>query len=175
MKKGWIGGWKTKTWLHFEDKVDFLSLIWLMKNYEVKNRFDIYFLWKKVAEAYKKHDLYKYFLEPRWIDYKKIISAKLLPDNAIYVLINNTMFIVEIKYQEIWWSVDEKLQTCDYKKNQYSRLVSSLWIKLEFCYVLNNWFKQDRYNDTLNYIQAMWCKYFFDDLPLDYLGLPISE
>jgi hypothetical protein len=28
------------------------------------------------------------------------------------------------------------------------------------------------YRDVLNYIQAMWCKYFFEELPLDYLWLP---
>lgn len=38
---------------------------------------------KKVAEAYKKYELYKHFCEPRNIDYTKIISSKLLPDNAI--------------------------------------------------------------------------------------------
>jgi hypothetical protein len=28
---------------------------------------------------------------------------------------------------------------------------------------------------VLNYIQAVWCKYFFDELPLDYLWLPIPN
>lgn len=174
MIEWWTWGWNTKTWLHFEDKIDFLSLIKQMKNYEVKNEFDIYYLWKKVAEAYKKHDLYKYFLEPKNIDYTKYISSQLLPDNAIFVIINNTMFIVEIKFQKVWWSVDEKLQTCWFKKAQYTRLFSDLWIKVEYCYVLWDWFKNSKYNDVLNYIQSQKCNFFFETLPLDYLWLPVN-
>lgn len=82
-----------------------------MKNYKVQG-FDIYFCDKKVAQAYKKQQLYTYFLKPKNIDYRDYISAQLLPDNAIFVIIKNTMFIVEIKFQQVSGSVDEKLQTC---------------------------------------------------------------
>ena len=33
----------------------------------------------------------------------------LLPDGCIYVIVNNTVFIIEIKYQQVTGSVDEKL------------------------------------------------------------------
>lgn len=174
MKKWWTWWWNTLTWLHFENKVDFITLIWKMKNYEIKKWNEIYYLWEKVAEAYKKHELYKYFLVPKWVNFKEHISSKLLPDNAIYVIINNTMFIVEIKFQKVHWSVDEKLQTCWFKKAQYTRLFKQLWINIEYCYVLSNWFKKDKYNDTLAYVQMMNCKYFYETLPLDYLWLPAS-
>lgn len=42
---------------------------------------------------------------------------KLLPDDSIYVILNNTFFIIECKYQQVGGSVDEKLQTCDFKRN----------------------------------------------------------
>ena len=51
MRKWWIGGGKTITGLHFEKKVDFLTLISQMKNYEIRNNFEIFYLWKKVAET----------------------------------------------------------------------------------------------------------------------------
>ena len=179
MKKWWIWWANTnKNWLKFEKDVEFIDLLATLKWYEIKKienlkeSYKIFFFWKNVAETYKKHDLYKWFLDKKWINRKELISAKLLPDNAIYVFINNTLFIVEIKYQEVSWSTDEKLQTCDFKKKQYERLLWWTNIKLEFCYVLNNWFKQEKYNDVLNYIQAMNCKYFFETLPLDYLWLP---
>lgn len=175
MKKWWFWGWNTTTWLYFENKIDFLTSISKLQWYEVKNDFEIFYLWKKVAEAYKKHSLYKNFLSPKSVDYKKIISKQLLPDNAIFVIIKNTMFIVEIKYQEVAWSVDEKLQTCDFKKKQYIRLFAPLNINIEYCYILNDWFMKKEYTDTLNYIQSVWCKYFFNTLPLDYLGLPYKE
>ena len=43
------------------------------------------------------------------VDWKKILSKQLLPDNAIYVIVNNTMFIIEVKHQEVAGSVDEKI------------------------------------------------------------------
>lgn len=175
MKKWWQGGANTVTWLHFEENNDFISLINWLKNYTVKNWYEVYYLWKKVAEVYKKHDLYNKLLKPNNVDYKEIISSQLLPDTAIYVLINNTLFVIEIKFQSVWWSTDEKLQTCDFKKKQYSKLLKPLGIDVEFCYILSNWFKKDKYNDVLNYIQSTWCKYFFETLPLDYLWLPEDE
>ena len=44
--------------------------------------------------------------------------------------------IIEIKYQEVAGSVDEKLQTCDFKKKQYERLLRPLKLIVEYCYVL---------------------------------------
>lgn len=175
MRKWWIGGGKTITGLHFEKKVDFLTLMSQMKNYEIRNNFEIFYLWKKVAETYKKHELYRKLLEPNGVKYLNLISKKLLPDNAVYVILKETLFIIEIKYQEVAWSVDEKLQTCDFKKKQYTRLLTPLRLNVEYCYILSEWFMKKEYKDVLNYIQSVWCKYFFETLPLDYLWLPIPE
>ncbi|MDR0650156.1 MAG: hypothetical protein LBG59_01790 [Candidatus Peribacteria bacterium] len=99
--------------------------------------------------------MYKNLLEPNHIDYKALISKKLLPDNAIYVITKETLYIIEIKYQEVAGSVDEKLQTCDFKKKQYKRLLKPLKLHVEYCYVLSDWFMKPEYRDVLNYIQAM--------------------
>ena len=175
MKKGWIGGWRTTTWLHFENKVDFLTLISQMKNYEVKNNFEIFYLGEKVAEAYKKYGLYKKLLIPNGINYETIISKKLLPDNAIYVILNKTLFIVEIKYQEVAWSVDEKLQTCDFKLKQYKKLFSPLNKEVKYYYLLDEWFLNSNYKDVLDYIISVGCYYRFNYIPLKEFGLPIPK
>ena len=91
MKKGGIGGANTKTGLYFEGKVDFLTFIAGQQNYNVKEN-TVFYNGKKVALSFKKHGLYKY-LEENGVDYKKIISRRLLPDDAIFVIINNTLFI----------------------------------------------------------------------------------
>ena len=91
--------------------------------------------------------------------------------NCIYVIVNNTVYILEVKHQEVGGSVDEKLQTCDFKKKQYTKLFSPLGINIEYCYYLSEWFKQDEYRDVKQYILDVGCRYFFDEIPLDYLGL----
>lgn len=78
----------------------------------------------------------------------------------------------EIKFQEVVGSVDEKLQTCGFKNEQYSKLLAPLGIAVKYVYVLCDWFKKDEYKDVLGYVQSVSCYYFFNELPLDFLGLP---
>jgi len=171
MIKGGKGGARTLTGLGFEQKSDLREAFTKFPEYTTSNG-DLIFNGKPVAKLFKKHDLYSMFLKPKGIDYKKIISKKLLPDDAIFVLSNNTLFIVEMKFQEVAGSVDEKLQTCDFKKKQYEKLLSETKIKVEYVYVLNDWFKDPAYKDVLEYIKSVKCHYFFETLPFDFLGLP---
>ena len=113
------------------------------------------------------------FLKARGVDWKNIISKKLLPDDSIYVIINNTFFIIECKFQQVAGSVDEKLQTCDFKKKQYQKLLSNLNMEVEYVYLLSNWFRKPEYRDVLDYIISVHCRYYFEYIPLQVLGLPI--
>ena len=174
MKKGGIGGAKTKSGLSFEGRIDFLTAIQKHPNYSVKGN-QIFYKKENVALSFKKNELYRY-LEEKGVDYKKIITKKLLPDDAIFVITKNTFFILEIKFQEVAGSTDEKLQTCDFKIKKYRKLLSPLKVSIQYIYVLNNWFKKPEYKDVLDYIDSIdGCSYYFNELPLEKLGLPISE
>ena len=95
-----------------------------------------------------------------------------MPDNGLFIIVRNTLFIIEIKFQNVRGSVDEKLQTCDFKRKQYSKLVQDLDWRVEYIYVLNDWYQHPSYRDTLDYIHSMNCHYRFNSIPLDWLGLP---
>ena len=113
MKKGGVGGANTKTGLAFELKTDLPNFISKQSGYEVvENDFDIKLVkrtgevrkikrsstarWivnfegEKVAEIFQKHGLYRYFDEVS-LNYKAIISKKLLPDDSIFVMDNNVI------------------------------------------------------------------------------------
>ena len=109
------------------------------------------------------------------IDWETVISSKLLPDDSIYVIINNTIFIIECKFQNVPGSTDEKLQTCDFKKKQYQKLFARANIEVEYVYLLSDWFKQPRYKDVLDYIISVDCQFYFEYIPLTKLGLPIPR
>jgi hypothetical protein len=173
MIEGGIGGANTKTGLLFEGKTDLSSFINQQKDYKVEND-TVYFKGEKVARIFKKFKFYT-FLEELNIDWKKIISKRLLPDDSIFVIINNTLFIIECKFQKVAGSVDEKLQTCDFKKKQYQKLLSKANIDVEYIYLLSNWFRKPEYKDVLDYIQSVRCYYYFEYIPLNKLGLPIPE
>jgi len=173
MKKKGKGGGNTITGLNFERGRDVLEILSKARGYTVRGN-TIYYKDREVGRSYRKNGLYKY-LESRKVDYRKIVSKKLLPDEALYVIVNNTLFIIEVKYQQIGGSVDEKLQTCDFKKKQYLKLMAPLNIEVEYIYVLSDWFKKPEYKDTLNYIHSVGCHYYFNYLPLAKLGLPVPE
>jgi hypothetical protein len=174
MKLGGIGGANTKTGLYFEGKVDFLTFIKRQKNYTIKGN-EIFYNRESVAFSFKKNGLYEY-LKKKGIDYKKFISKRLLPDDAVFVLVNNTFFILEIKFQKVAGSTDEKLQTCDFKIKQYRKLLSELNVEVKFIYILSDWFKKLEYKDVLDYIISIdGCSYYFNYLPLQKIGLPMPN
>jgi len=175
MKRGGMGGGNTITGINFEGRANFLSLLENLPNYEVKESevgHKIFYKKELVANSYKKNELYKY-LDSRGVDWEEHITKKLLPDDAIYVIRNNILYILEMKYQEVEGSVDEKLQTCDFKKKQYSKLLAPLNIEVEYIYILSEWFKKPRYKDVLNYVISVGCHYYFNYLPLHKIGLPV--
>jgi len=175
MKKGGIGGANTQTGLRYEGEVDLLTFISLKKDYLVKSHC-VFYKGKEVAKIFKKFELYDY-LKENGIDYKKYISRRLLPDDSIFVIVNNTFFILEIKHQEVAGSTDEKLQTCDFKIKQYKKLLSRLNVEVQYIYILNKeWFDRPAYKDVLDYIISInGCSYYFDYLPLQKIGLPVPE
>lgn len=177
MKAGGFGGGNTVSGLHFEARCDFITLLEAVEGYDVKPikgraGSGIYFENELVARTFKKHAFYRY-LDEEGIDWASKISCKLLPDDAILVQTRKTLNIVEVKFQAVAGSVDEKLQTCDFKRKQYLKLVEDLGLGVAYIYVLNrSWFGAERYRDVLGYIRSVNCDYCFDVLPLEWLGLP---
>ncbi len=172
IKRG-TGGGNTITGLIYEGKVDLTTFLSQQSGYSVNGN-DVFYKDEIVAHVFKKHSFYK-FLASQGVDWKKILSKQLLPDNAIYVIVNNTMFIIEVKHQEVAGSVDEKLQTCDFKKKQYQKLLAQLNMEVEYIYVLDDWFRDPKYKDVLDYIISVGCQYYFNYIPLQKLGLPVPQ
>jgi hypothetical protein len=176
-----IRGANTQTGAIFEKKTDLVTHLKSLENYECKlnprskgrsDWHDIYFDGNFIASSFEKHALYNY-LETQEVKWKGILSKKLLPDDAIYVIKENTIFIIEVKYQTVSGSVDEKLQTCGFKLIQYKRLFAPLNHEVEYLYILNDWFKKPEYKDVLDYILYSKCKYYFNYIPLQKIGLPV--
>ena len=96
MITGGKGGANTLTGLIFEGKVDLKTFLNQQPGYKVMGS-HVFYLNEEVGQIFKKHELYSQFLKPRGIDWRNCISAKLLPDNGIYVIINNTVTSLKLK------------------------------------------------------------------------------
>lgn len=128
MIKDGIGGVNTKTGLEFELQTDLKEIISKLKNYEVRNcdldtsrkkgkvvigkklrseeksaRWIVLYKQEEVARIFRKDGLYRYFDEIDGYDYTKIISSKLLPDDAIFVIEKNTVFIYREENSKWKW------------------------------------------------------------------------
>ena len=176
MKKGGVGGGSTVTGLAFESRVDLKTMLSHLEGYHIepmpsKGGTKVFFGHQHVATLFQKQEFYR-FLESKQVRWQSLISKKLLPDDSLLVIVRETLFIIEVKFQQVAGSVDEKLQTCDFKRKQYIKLVHPLGLRVEYVYVLNDWFKDPRYKDTLEYIHSVNCHYKFNELPLAWLGLP---
>ncbi len=185
MKKDGKQGDSTKTGKEFEEKVDFIRKVNKLEGYSTKSKsknnkyktyiYEIKYKNKVIAESFKKHAFYRYLKnKDSNFNWKNIISKQLLPDDAIYVHKNNTIYIIEIKFQEEGGSgsVDEKPQTCFFKIKQYRKLLYSFNYNVEFIYILSDKFKDEKYKDMLDYIKEVGCKYYFDEIKLNELCFP---
>lgn len=172
---GGTGGANTTTGRRFENDRDFLLLLSAQDGYRIAQQqvawANIYFQGSLVAHSIRQHSLYRFLTKER-VDWKSLLSKKLLPDEAIYVPSKKLVSIIEMKYQQTAGSVDEKLQTCHFKVRQYRRLFRALDIDVKYIYLLGDWFKKPEYHDVLAYIDEVGCKYYFDELPLADIGMP---
>lgn len=125
-----------------------------------------------VAHCFKQHEFYHFLKKTYNIDWKNYLTRELFPDNGLFVAIRDTLFIIDIRPQRSKWFGDWKLQTCDFKRKQYMKLVHSLGWRVEYVYVLSDWFRKPKYRDVLDYIHSVNCHYMFNTIPLKWFGLP---
>jgi len=86
--------------LHFESKVDLQKLLEKIPGYTIekvphKAGMGVFFDGKLIARCFRKHDFYK-FLTESGIDWHKMLSKRLLPDDAMLVIVRETLFIIEV-------------------------------------------------------------------------------
>ena len=125
----------------------------------------------------QKHGFYTDIVEPQGVNWEDIFSSKLLPDNAFINYAKQTIYLVEMKYQESGGSVDEKMQTGPFKLHQYQRLTSHFRDKydVQLIYFLNQYFLATKYDDVKEYLKSQDIKVITDNgsqtFPLNAIGL----
>ncbi len=157
--------------LSFEGRTNLLDAFKRHENFQVNKNDEITVDGIVIGLYVEKHGLYKKFLKPNGVKWEDCISSKLLPDSVFINFNTKTIYVGEKKYQENSGSVDEKLQTCQFKKNQYTKLVKNIGFKVEYYFLLNEWFLKEKYRDVKEYIVHCGCKYYINEIPINELGL----
>lgn len=163
MNKSGGGATTNKNGLEFERKTDMLNVLTEMGKTIIDEE-----IYNMDGTLYgidlSKNNLYK-FLNKKGVDWHDRISKKLLPDNCIYCPEESKVFIFEKKYQARAGSVDEKLQTCAFKLQQFKKLFNGIANDVEYIYILNDWFLRKEYEDVKEYIIDNGCNYYFNRIP----------
>lgn len=166
------GGANTnKNGLHFEQMTSLNTALTEAGYYIIDYKIYTEPLTLPIGMSVPQKKLYSKFLVPNGIDYRKYNSKEWHPDEAFINYENKTAYIIEKKFQNCSGSVDEKLPNCHFKKLEYEKLFSPLHYNVEFIYIFNDWFLKDVYRDTLQYIKYVGCHYFYNNLPLEFIGL----
>lgn len=166
------GGANTnKNGLYFEQMTSLNTALTKAGYYIIDNEIYTEPLTQPIGMSVPQKNLYTKFLIPNGIDYKNYNSKEWHPDEAFVNYRDRTVYIIKKKFQNCPGSVDEKLPNCHFKKMEYEKLFSPLNYKVEFIYIFNDWFLKDVYRDTLQYIKYVGCHYFYNYLPLEFIGL----
>lgn len=138
---------------------------------------EVYLKDKKIGIVISKNGFYQHFdllkkenQEPIW---KKYISKKLYPDDAFINFIDETLYIIEKKYQGGGGSVDEKLQTFQFKIYEFKKFLPIMTgiESIKYYYVTNDFFDNEKYKDIKEYIKLNGSDIFIKVIPLDKMGL----
>ena len=166
------GGSKTnENGLGFEGRTSLIDSLNQNNEISIISNYKVFYKSRFIGYYCEKHNFYKLFLEEKNISWKKLISKKYLPDSVFINEVNKVVYVIEKKYQEGSGSVDEKLQTCDFKKKIYTKLIQDTGYKTEYYYLFNKWYLREEYNDVKNYIHSVGCKYFIEHINFEELGI----
>ena len=157
----------------FENDTDLLKI--LEKNgYEVRDG-TVFFKQNVVGSVALHSDFYHVILHTTQDEVSKLFGFSLIPDTAFFNKKNQTLYIIEKKYQESSGSVDEKLQTCEFKLRFYNKAVwefNNEEIKhVRFFYIFNDYYSKPKYDEVRRFIQDKGCDYYFDTIELSAIGL----
>lgn len=168
MVKGGVGGTNTTTGNVFESKKRVGKAIANKDNYELKNN-AIFYEGNRIAENYwdEVGNSFNEYLKKNGIKQKDYLSKSLRPDEVI--IVDNKVYIFEMKTQSGSGSVDEKLQTCEFKKKQYQKLMKPLNKEVVYSYVLDNYFNKESYKDLFEFIKEKGCYLFFKEVPIEFI------
>jgi hypothetical protein len=128
-----------------------------------------FFEGKLVARFFWADDFYSFLKESK-VNWRKLISMKMVQDFVLLIVSDNVLFVGDTSVRRP--RDEEELMLCDFKRKQYQKLVTPLGLKVEYVFVLSDWFKKPEYKDVLDYINSVNCHYKFNELPLAWLGLP---
>ncbi|CDD56946.1 putative uncharacterized protein [Bacteroides pectinophilus CAG:437] len=157
--------------LHFEQTTS-LNAALQNAGFIIANHYEVYYRNQLLGYSINQDDFSTIFLRQNGVNDRAINSKRWKPDEAFINELDKTVYIIEKKFQHTGGSVDEKLATFPFKIREYKRLLDPIGYDLVYIYLLSSdWFDSPKYQDYYDYMDELDCPYYFDNLPLNAIGL----
>ncbi len=119
---------------------------------------------EKVFICANKRDLYKIMSDMNELntDLTPASGCK-FPDEAYINMDDKHVYIIEKKFQQCSGSVDEKIQTGQFKQYHYRKMFPNFQVSYIYC--LSNWFKRPDYKSVLEYLSENKIPVFWGNDP----------
>lgn len=152
--------------LGFESIAD-VRQIYEKYGYHIDSTNECYFGEKQIGKFYKKtkiKDLIKSLNLP------VVWTKGRYPDDSLYVYKSNTLYVFEYKNQESEGSTDDKIGAAPYILFEYKKQFCSKISNIKIIYILNDFFKKEKYFGLLEFLKENGVKYYFNNVDLNDLG-----
>lgn len=126
---------------------------------------------QRIGTVCKQARFYHEFVEPHGIIWSDILDVQITPDDVFIDDEHKIVHIVEKKFQSRPGSTDEKPRGCEYNLRAYRKLCASTGYDVQYTYVANDWWKQKKYCQLIEFVREKGCGWYFNDIPLSALGL----
>ena len=161
----------------FENSTSFKDILNKVKNLSVEENGDIVLTdtGEIIGKLISQGKTFKY-LKDMGLKPESKTSKRYNPDEALVVYKSKKVFIIEKKFQNVSGSVDSKVLSAPFFLKTYRRLFRGSGLKVEFHYLLSDWFNKPSYKDYLDFIKDSGCKYHFNKAPMDlFLPLKVNQ
>ncbi len=119
---------------------------------------------EKVFICANKRDLYKIMSDMNELNTALTpASGCKFPDEAYINMDDKHVYIIEKKFQQCSGSVDEKIQTGQFKQYHYRKMFPNFQVSYIYC--LSNWFKRSDYKSVLEYLSENKIPVFWGNDP----------
>lgn len=117
--------------------------------------------------GYKFYDL----LTGIGIDPYKIVKSKIIADEIVYNVKNNTFYIIEMRHMHGEGSTYKKFGNWEFEIKQFNKMLRVIdnfygfkkQPKVQYLYILNNYQKKEIFDDILSFVKKRGCEVFFED------------
>ena len=165
----------------FERIFDLRNVLWDAGYYVDETNGWVYSNNERIGIAARKVDLHRLIFDPLGINMKSIVGVRREPDDFFLNFNDSCLYVIEKKSQQYEGSKDDTIQAAVSRRKEYWTALESMnygantftsnRIRTAMSYVLNDWYRDEKYAWRLRENEEAGIPMLFCEFPLSIIGL----